>query len=181
MSTFCSVRKIFLQIDSFINMWYEEFLYTNFPLYFSILFFLFRTHQFFPFYSCRHKFSGWLSFLLLKGSIGVIASLPNFSERMKREGVDYEEVTAGKICALLIIKFSSRFHFFFIYFNYFFEIVFFFLISCFFSVAFYNLFTSLLSYPFFTWSSTSSVSSSSIFDPSLISLHYFLIIHCLLF
>ena len=92
------------------------------------LFFLFRTHQFFPFYSCRHKFSGWLSFLLLKGSIGVIASLPNFSERMKREGVDYEEVTAGKICAWLIIKLL--------------------IINCFFSVAFYNLFASQLSSPF---------------------------------
>ena len=55
------------------------------------------------------------------------------------------------------------------------------LISCFFSVAFYNLFASLLSYPFFTCSSTSSFSSSSIFDPSLLSLHHFLIIHCLLF
>ena len=35
--------------------------------------------------------------------------------------------------------------------------------------------------PFFTWSSTSSFSSSSIFDPSLLSLHHFLIIYCLLF
>ena len=164
MCTFCSLWKIFLQIDSFLicdirNSFTQSFHFTS-----PFCFFLFRTHQFFPFYSCCHKLSGWLSFLLLKGSIGVIASLPNFSERMKREGVDYEEVTAGKICAWLIIRFSSRFHFFLISFNYFFEILFYSLISCFFSVA-YNLFASLLSYPSFTWSSNSSFSSSSILDP----------------
>ena len=32
----------------------------------------------------------------LLGSIGVVATMPNFSERLKREGVVFEEVTAGQ-------------------------------------------------------------------------------------
>lgn len=30
------------------------------------------------------------------GSVGVVSSMPNFSERLQREGVSFEEVTAGK-------------------------------------------------------------------------------------
>ena len=109
----CSYQKV-----SFISMvlWYfneqyymtHAFHFISYP--FSILL-LFYTHQFLSFAACAYKFPPWLPFLFFKGSIGVIASLPNFSERMKREGVDYEEVTAGKICELSLLGFFPPFTF----------------------------------------------------------------------